>query len=57
MRRGARGSASGLRKGHCPLTLFLRPGLSALPLLLFYAAFYAFAVVPSKISSPCSSWN
>ena len=24
-----RGAASGLRKGHCPLTLFLPPGLSA----------------------------
>ena len=26
-----RGAASGLRKGHCPLTLFWRPGLVALP--------------------------
>ena len=33
-----RGAASGLRKGHCPLTLFLRPGLSAFPLWLIFAA-------------------
>ena len=26
-----RGAASGLRKGHCPLTLFGLPGLSAFP--------------------------
>ena len=36
-----RGAASGLRKGHCPLTLFWLPGLSALPLLLYTLRFQA----------------
>jgi len=37
-----RGAASGLRKGHCPLTLFLSPGLSALSCFWDYAALSAF---------------
>ena len=34
-----RGAASGLRKGHCPLTLFSVPGLSASPGILGKVAF------------------
>ena len=52
-----RGAASGLRKGHCPLTLFLSPGLSALPCFWDYAALSAFtprspSAEPSARSSP-----
>ena len=53
----ARDAASGLRKGHCPLTLFLSPGLSALPCFWDYAALSAFtprspSAEPSARSSP-----
>ena len=52
-----RGAASGLRKGHCPLTLFLSPGLSAFPYALGEAALSAFtprfpSAEPSARSSP-----
>ena len=52
-----RGAASGLRKGHCPLTLFLSPGLSTFPYALGEAAFLPFTprfpfAEPSARSSP-----